>query len=194
MLIWQEENDRPCIISSAFSWGWAVFHIYYAHSLLFLNFYFFNLLYGHATSHARCEFTNQGLKLRPLQWKNKVLTTGPPRKSPAHSLKECLSSTKQIPGTEYIKMNKTLSQSWRSSLFSQFCLFTVFKIFYWRIIALQNFAVFCQASTWISHRYTYVPSLLKLPPNPTPLGWYRIPLWVSWVIQQVPIGYLFYIR
>ena len=142
MLIWQEENDRPCIISSALSWGWAVFHIYYAHSLLFLNFYFFNLLYGHATSHARCEFTNQGLKLCPLQWKSKVLTTGPPRKSPAHSLKECLSSTKQIPGTEYIKMDKTLSQSWRSSLFSQFCLFTVLKIFYWRDNCFTEFCCF----------------------------------------------------
>ena len=143
MLIWQEENDRPCIISSALSWGWAVFHIYYAHSLLFLNFYFFNLLYGHATSHARCEFTNQGLKLCPLQCKNKVLTTGPPRKSPAHSLKECLSSTKQIPGTEYIKMDKTLSQSWRSSLFSQFsCLFTVLKIFYWRDNCFTEFCCF----------------------------------------------------
>ena len=29
-------------------------------------------------------------------------------------------------------------------------------IFYWRIIALQNFVVFCQTSTWISHRYTYI--------------------------------------
>ena len=30
--------------------------------------------------------------------------------------------------------------------------FIIFKlIFYWRIIALQNFAVFCQTSTWISH-------------------------------------------
>ena len=29
--------------------------------------------------------------------------------------------------------------------------------FYWGIIALQTFAVFCQASTWISHRYTYTP-------------------------------------
>ena len=36
-------------------------------------------------------------------------------------------------------------------------------IFYWRIIALHNFTVFCQTSTWISHRYTYIPSLLKLP-------------------------------
>ena len=35
--------------------------------------------------------------------------------------------------------------------------------FYWRIVALQNFAVFCETSTWISHRYTYIPSLLKLP-------------------------------
>ena len=34
--------------------------------------------------------------------------------------------------------------------------------FYWKIIALQNFVVFCQTSTWISHRYTYIPSLLKL--------------------------------
>ena len=36
--------------------------------------------------------------------------------------------------------------------------------FNWRIIALQNFVVFCQTSTWINHRYTYIPSLLKLPP------------------------------
>ena len=30
-------------------------------------------------------------------------------------------------------------------------------IFNWRIVALQNFVVFCQNSTWISHRYTYTP-------------------------------------
>ena len=45
------------------------------------------------------------------------------------------------------------------------------KLFYWRIIALQNFVVFCQTSTWISHRYTYIPSLLNLPPHLTPLDW-----------------------
>ena len=33
----------------------------------------------------------------------------------------------------------------------------------WTIITLQNFVVFCQTSPWISHRYTYVPSLLNLP-------------------------------
>ena len=65
--------------------------------------------------------------------------------------------------------------------------------FNWRMIALQNFVVFCQTLTWISHRYTYIPSLLKLPPHPTTLGWYRAPVWVSWDIQQIPIGYLFYV-
>ena len=38
-----------------------------------------------------------------------------------------------------------------------------FIYFNWRIIALQNFIVFCQTSTWISHRCTYIPSLLNLP-------------------------------
>ena len=71
------------------------------------------------------------------------------------------------------------------------------KKFYGRIIALQNFVVFCQTWTWISHRYTYISSLLNLPPHfpphPTPLGWYRAPVWVSWAIQQIHIGFLFYI-
>ena len=44
------------------------------------------------------------------------------------------------------------------------------------IIAVQNFAVFCQTSTWISHshRYTYVPSLLNLQATFHPIT----PLWV----------------
>ena len=42
--------------------------------------------------------------------------------------------------------------------------------FNWRIIALQNFVVFCHTSTRISHRYTHVPFLPDLPPvsRPTP--------------------------
>jgi len=48
-------------------------------------------------------------------------------------------------------------------------LFLNLFIFYWRIIALQNFAVFWQTSTWISHRYTYIPSLLNLPPISLPI-------------------------
>ena len=34
---------------------------------------------------------------------------------------------------------------------------------------LQNFVVFCQSSTWISHRYTYIPSLLNLSPISLPI-------------------------
>ena len=37
--------------------------------------------------------------------------------------------------------------------------FLILNLFFnWRITALQNFVAFCQTSTWISHRYTFVPS------------------------------------
>ena len=48
-------------------------------------------------------------------------------------------------------------------------------IFNWRIIALQYCVGFCHTSTWISHRYTYAPSLLNLPPT-SPCFWSA----VSW--------------
>ena len=50
-------------------------------------------------------------------------------------------------------------------LFSLFCHFIFFN---WRIIALQNFVVFCHIPVRISHRYTHVPSLLSLPPISLP--------------------------
>ena len=47
----------------------------------------------------------------------------------------------------------------------------IFKNFFiflnWRIIALQNCVVFCQTSTWISHRYIHAPSL-ELPSHLSP--------------------------
>ena len=43
--------------------------------------------------------------------------------------------------------------------------FLIHLFFNWRIIALQNWVGFCQTSLWISHRYTHVPSLWKLPPG-----------------------------
>ena len=39
-------------------------------------------------------------------------------------------------------------------------------IFNWRIITLQYCVGFWDTSTWVSHRYTYVLSLLNLPPSP----------------------------
>ena len=61
--------------------------------------------------------------------------------------------------------------------------------FDWRIFALPYCAGFCQTSTWISHRFTYTPSLLNLPP--TPVCGYGALAWVPPVTHQIPIDYLF---
>ena len=54
--------------------------------------------------------------------------------------------------------------------FSLSCAILFSNFFYWKIIALQNFVVFCQISTWISYRYTYIiislfhePSAFRIP-------------------------------
>ena len=50
-------------------------------------------------------------------------------------------------------------------------------IFNQRIIALQYCVGFYQTLTWISHRFTQVPSDLNIltpPSHPTPLGCYRV--------------------
>ena len=50
-----------------------------------------------------------------------------------------------------------------SSDLTRFCFFLL--IFNWRIIDIQCCVGFCHTSTWINHRYTYVPSLVSLPPT-----------------------------
>ena len=47
---------------------------------------------------------------------------------------------------------------------------------------------------WISYMYTYIPSLLDLPPTPHPthLGQHRAQSWAPCALQQVPTSYLFY--
>ena len=58
---------------------------------------------------------------------------------------------------------------------SPLCLFSPQKFFfkkiffYWRIIALQNFVVFCQTITWICHRYMYIPFILNFLPISLPI-------------------------
>ena len=70
------------------------------------------------------------------------------------------------------------------------CSLSLYSLFfYWRMIALQNFVVFYQTSTWINHRYTYISYLWKpshLLLHLTPLDWHRALVWVSWAIQQIP--------
>jgi len=65
-----------------------------------------------------------------------------------------------------------------------------FTLFY---NASQCCVGFCHTTTWISHKYAYIPSLLSLPPNshPSPPGHRRAPGWAPWVIQQLP-SCLFY--
>ena len=57
--------------------------------------------------------------------------------------------------------NKIKLGMWLCCHLIQLTLFFFIYFLNWRIIALQNFVVFCRISTWISHRYTYVPSLLN---------------------------------
>ena len=65
------------------------------------------------------------------------------------------------------------------------------KIFLnWSLIALHSCVAFCCISTWISYKYTYVSSLLSLPP--TPLGHHRAPSWALCAMQQLPTSYLLY--
>ena len=53
-----------------------------------------------------------------------------------------------------------------SALASRFFFFFFFN---WRIISLQHCLDFCHTSTCIDHRYTYIPSLLNLPPTSHPI-------------------------
>ena len=74
------------------------------------------------------------------------------------------------------------------------CLFACFfatLFINWRILALQDFVVFCQTSTRSNHRDTHAPSLGNFPPHPSLLDCHRAPVWVPWGIQQIPIGCLF---
>ena len=62
--------------------------------------------------------------------------------------------------------------------------FFSFCFFNWRIIALQYCVGLYHTSTWISHRYTYVPSLLN-PSHPSP---HRTPLGVTEQWVELPVS------
>ena len=64
-----------------------------------------------------------------------------------------------------------------------FFIFLMYLFFNWRIIALQNFVVFCHTSTRLSHRYIHVPSLLNLPPISLPI--FKRETWIEVKISSV---------
>ena len=57
-------------------------------------------------------------------------------------------------------------------------MFTLFNLFLnWRIIALQNFVVFCQTSTWISHKFPGYEQVCQL-------EWFQLQSlwkWCAWL-------------
>ena len=67
----------------------------------------------------------------------------------------------------YFPISLPWSDGTRCHDLSVLLLLLLFLFLYWRMIALQNFVVFCQTSTWISHRYTYILFWTSLP-SPAP--------------------------
>ena len=77
-------------------------------------------------------------------------------------------------GVEMKRLLLSLEASWWRE--GARCLHFLFCfVFLLKDNCFTEFVVFCQASAWISHRYTYTPlpfdSPSHLPPIPTPLGW-----------------------
>ena len=61
----------------------------------------------------------------------------------------------------------------------------LYFMFNWMIITLQYCDGFCLTSTWIDHRYTYVPSLLEPLPPPAPSN---LPLHPTLLVDE-PLQY-----
>ena len=78
-------------------------------------------------------------------------------------------------------------------------LWVAFFFFNYFIDKYNCFIEFCcfLSNLNMNQPYVYIYPLLceaplhLLPPHRIPLDWYRALVWVSWAIQQIPVGYLF---
>ena len=71
----------------------------------------------------------------------------------------------QFMGSQRVRHDWETKLNWTEYCYNN-CLMALFLfkfIFNWRIITLQYCVAFCYTSTWISHKYTYVPTLVNLP-------------------------------
>ena len=71
--------------------------------------------------------------------------------------------------------------------------FIYFLIEGWLLYRISLFSVNYQHESAIDIHMSPPSWTSLLPPSPTSLGCYKDPVWVPWIIQQIPIGYLFYI-
>ena len=141
---------QPSVLSTNFS---RVFFLSPQSLLIALGYLFvclFVCFSGWAVRLAGSYFPNQRLNFGPQQWK-----------SPHHwtTRESLIFESHSGPFMTWIPIKNPLD----------FCCCCCCLFFNWRIIALQNFVVFCQISTWISHRYTYIctPFWTSLP-SPSP--------------------------
>jgi len=76
-----------------------------------------------------------------------------------------------VHGITELDMTEWLSLHRHLGFFHVLAIFFNLFIFNWRVIALQYCVDFYQTSTWISHRYTHVPSHQKTCPGYCMLQW-----------------------
>ena len=70
----------------------------------------------------------------------------------------------------------------------------IYVYFNWDIVALQYCVSFWSTVKWTSYVFTYIASLLDLPPTllcPTHLGHHGALSWPSWALKLLPTSYLF---
>ena len=111
-----------------------------------------------ATWEAQRRWLYNGKMIYSTGWWNNYLCT--------HSILGCVSKkSKNITSERYVHFNGSSSIIY---FFGSLIFFKINSFFKWRIIALQNFVVFCQTSTRISHKYTYIPPRWTSLPSPSP--------------------------